>query len=183
MDSKKLLVISDTHGGLKALKAVFNWAKERLPPKDSICAAAFLGDGYDDIYQVADSTEFSCNWVIVKGNNDYSTRDAESAIFDFASHRFFACHGHRHNLYAGNQTLISAARLNGAAIVLSGHTHVPHHKTTNGILLINPGSVGQPRSRIGATFAVIECKEDQPLKVEFLGIDNKGEIKPVKVKA
>ena len=181
MDNKKLLVISDTHGGRRALRAVFNWAKERVPPGDSICAAVFLGDGYDDIQEEAAVTGLSCNWVIVKGNNDYGIREAESAVFDFVNYRFFACHGHRYNISSGYHTIVSTARLNGATVALSGHSHVPHFKTNNGILLINPGSVGQPRSRIGATFAVIECAEGQKLKAEFWGISDKGEIKAVKV--
>jgi len=183
MENKKLLVISDTHGGRRALKAVFNWAKERMPPNDSICAAVFLGDGYDDVQEETNVTGLSCNWVIVKGNNDYGIREAEAAVFDFVNYRFFACHGHRHNLYGDYHALISAARNNAATVVLSGHSHVPHFKTKNGITLINPGSVGQPRSRIGATFAVIECGEGQKLKVEFFGISDKGEIKAVKVGA
>jgi predicted phosphodiesterase len=61
-----------------------------------------------------------------------------------------------------------------------GHTHVPFFKNEGGLLLINPGSVGRPRSRIGSTFAVIECVEGEPLKVKFYEIDSE-EIKEVKV--
>jgi len=177
MDSKKLLVISDSHGKVTALKTIFNWAKEKMPPKDSICAGVFLGDGYYDVQDAANATGLSCNWVIVRGNNDYGIREADSAVFDFGNYRFFACHGHR---YFGNHGLVSAARANNAGIALSGHAHVPHEKILDGILLINPGSVGQPRSRIGATFAVIECAHDT-LKTEFWGISEKGKISAVKV--
>ena len=39
MDGKKLLVLSDTHGSVSALKTVLNWAKDRVPPNDTISAA------------------------------------------------------------------------------------------------------------------------------------------------
>jgi len=179
MGSKKLLVISDTHGGIKPLLAVLQWAKERTPPKDNICAAVFLGDGIDDLQFAIDASGLSCNWAVVKGNNDYFVNEAESAVFDFVNYRFFICHGHHY--YSGHQALVSAARANGANVVLSGHTHIPHRKTIDGIYLINPGSVARPRSRTGATFAVIECEEGKELNVEFYNIDGNREIRGIKV--
>lgn len=182
MNSKKLLVISDTHGKTANLLAVLNWAKERTPPNGTICAAVFLGDGLSDLEPAANAAGFFCDWKIVKGNNDYGYQVPESVVFDFADDRFFISHGHRCNSYNGGHILVAAAKNNGANIVLSGHSHVPHDKTLDGIRLINPGSVGSPRSRIGATFAVIECTEDKPLKVEFWGISEKGKIEQVKDK-
>ena len=181
MDSKKLLVVSDSHGSIKALKTVFNWAKEKTPPNDSICAAAFLGDGLNDLQHAAAETGFSCNWAQVRGNNDYDNREADTAVFDLLNNRFFICHGHRYSIYGGYHALVSAARYNGANVVLFGHLHVPIKKTVDNILLINPGSVSLPRNNKGASFAVIECAEGKELNVEFYGIDQKGQIKVIKV--
>ena len=180
MDSKKLLVFSDTHGNTTALKAVFNWAKERTLPNDSICAAAFLGDGINDLQYAADATGFDCNWIQVRGNNDYGIQESDTRIFNFVNYRFFICHGHHYSLYGGYHPLVSAARYNDANVVLFGHTHVPYHKTLNGVHLINPGCISHPRSSTGATFAVIECAEGKQLKVEFFGIGEKNVIKKVK---
>ncbi|MCL2175646.1 MAG: YfcE family phosphodiesterase [Treponema sp.] len=180
MNNKKLLVISDSHGSMKALRAVFNWAKERTPPYDTICAAAFLGDGIDDIHPALNETGFLCNWAMVRGNNDYFSHEPDTALFDFSDYKFFICHGHRHN-NSGTQALITIAHANNANVVLTGHTHVPHLKKIDGIYLINPGSVSRPRSRIGATFAVIECADDRELKVDFFNICEKGEIRSVKI--
>jgi len=181
MDNKKLLVISDTHGSISALKAILSWANERTPPNDSICAAAFLGDGIEDINPAANAAGFMCSWVIVKGNNDYRVQEQDSALFDFVNYRFFACHGHRYNLYGGAHALAAAAKNMGANAVLSGHSHVPYHKIIDGIHLINPGSASRPRSSIGATFAVIECAEGEQLKAEFYSIEDKGQIRSVKL--
>ena len=152
-----------------------------MPPKDTICAAAFLGDGLEDVKEASNAAGFSGNWAVVKGNNDYYFQEAESAVFDFINYRFLITHGHRYNLYNGYHSLVSAARANGANAVLSGHTHIPHHIMIDGIHLINPGSVSRPRSRIGATFAVIECAEGKQLMVEFFGIGEGGKIWSIEI--
>ena len=177
MDNKKLLVLSDTHGRLSYLQTVLNWAKDRIPPKDVICLSVFLGDGISDLHQAVKTTGYYSDWKLVRGNNDYGSQYPESDVFDFVNFRFFICHGHRHSLYSGYHSLINAAVSNGANVVLSGHSHVPHFKNMNGIQLINPGSAGSPRSKIGATFAVIECAEGKKLNVEFWGINEKGIVK------
>ncbi|MCL2197046.1 MAG: YfcE family phosphodiesterase [Treponema sp.] len=181
MDNKKLLVLSDSHGGISALKAVLNWANNYIPPNGTICAAAFLGDGLSDLKPSVDATGFICDWKCVSGNNDYGTNLPDALTFDYAEHRFFICHGHRYGLYGGHHALIAAARNNNADIVLFGHSHVPHSKTIDGIKLINPGSVARPRSRIGATFAVIEFPESQPINVDFYGIGDESKIEKLKI--
>ena len=183
MESKKLLVFSDTHGSVKALTAVFNWANDRIPPNDTICAAACLGDSLSDIRRATDSTGFYCDWKIISGNNDYGVTAPETAVFDFADNRFFMCHGHRHGVYSGFYPLIAAAKNAQADIALFGHSHVPFFKNMNGVLLINPGSLGRPRSKIGSTFAVINCIEGKSINVEFMGIDEHGTIKKIKFPA
>jgi putative phosphoesterase len=181
MEGKKLLVLSDTHGGVSALEAVFNWAKGHTPPNGTIYSTVFLGDGIADLQAAADVTGFSCDWKLVKGNNDYGFSVPEAAVFDFAENRFFICHGHRHSLYGGYHSLVAAAHSIRANVALFGHSHVPCNKRVDGIQLINPGSVARPRSKIGATFAVIECAAGEHPKAEFWGIDGQGEILKVKV--
>ncbi|MDR2942994.1 MAG: YfcE family phosphodiesterase [Treponema sp.] len=181
MDGKKLLVFSDTHGSITSLTAVMNWAKGRLPPNGTICCAAFLGDGIADLGRAAEASGFYCDWKVVCGNNDYKASMPEAAVFDFCDYRFFICHGHRHSLYGGYNSLISAARVSQANVVLYGHTHIPSCKNIDGILLVNPGSVGRPRSRIGASFAVIECTDNGALTADFFGIGDRGIIKKLKI--
>jgi putative phosphoesterase len=181
MDSKKLLVFSDSHGSVTILKSVFNWAKDHIPPNGTISAAACLGDGVSDLRTAADTTGFYSDWKLVRGNNDYGISLPEAAVFSFCEHRFFMCHGHRHNLHGGYHSLLAAAKNNDADVVLFGHTHVPFQKKIGGILLVNPGSVSRPRNWIGSTFAVIECIEGKPLQVEFWGISERGTIKKVKL--
>jgi putative phosphoesterase len=181
MAGEKLLILSDTHGNISALKAVLNWAKTRVPPNDTITTAVFLGDGVSDLQRAADTTGFSCEWKLIKGNNDHGYSMPEAAVFDFCGYRFFMCHGHRYAIYNSYDVLIAAARNTDANVALFGHTHVPSLNRERGLILLNPGSVGSPRSRLGASFAVIECSEDRPLEAVFWGISGRGEIRELKV--
>jgi len=181
MDSKRLLVISDSHGNVRALKTVFTWAKEQMPPKGSICACACLGDGLSDLEKAADAAGFYCDWKLVRGNNDFGFQLPEAAVFDFADHRFFMCHGHKQSIYSGYHILQAAAKNNDADAALFGHSHVPFLKISDGITLINPGSVSHPRSETGATFAVIECPLGEPLIIEFFGISEKQTIQKIMI--
>ncbi|MCL2277516.1 MAG: YfcE family phosphodiesterase [Treponema sp.] len=178
---KKLLVISDSHGHVSTLTIVFNWARELIPPKGTICACAYLGDGFPDLHKAAEAAGFYSDWKLVRGNNDYGIQLPEAAIFNFVDHRFYMCHGHKHSLYSGHHVLLAAVKSNNADAVLFGHSHVPVYKVIDGISFINPGSVGQPRSKIGSTFAVIECPEGEPLNVEFFSLGENGQVKKVKI--
>jgi len=164
MNSNKILVLSDTHGDIPALIGVLKWAKSQ--PFD---AAVFLGDGVQDMSLAMAATGFSTPVKMVRGNSDHalSIKLPETALLDFAGHIFFLCHGHHYSLHGDFDTLIAAGRNNKADAALFGHTHIPFHKTINGFLLVNPGSIGRPRGKTGATFAVIECLPDTQLAASF----------------
>jgi putative phosphoesterase len=168
MDGKKLLVLSDSHGDVNALKKVLVWAKNLAgAPSDVISAGVFLGDGIADLHRAEDAAGFSCGWRLVQGNNDYGYSLPEADVFDFGGHRFFISHGHRHSVYYGYHRLITAALSTKADTALFGHTHVPCFAKENGLFLINPGSVSRPRSRQGPTFAVVTCAPEKPVEAVF----------------
>jgi len=50
-----------------------------------------------------------------------------------------------------------AEHLGDEAVLVLGHTHVQHHERVDGTLVVNPGSVGQPRDGdLRAAFAVLD---------------------------
>lgn len=45
-------------------------------------------------------------------------------------------------------------------VLILGHTHIQHHEEVDGTLVVNPGSVGQPRDRDPrAAFAVVDLED------------------------
>ena len=58
------------------------------------------------------------------------------------------------------ETLKSVKRIGGFDLVVMGHTHYPLVKKQGGTLLVNPGSVGQPRNRRpGAAWAIFDTAD------------------------
>ena len=176
MNAQRLLVISDIHGHVRELEAVLNWAQDHAK-SGGIDAAVFLGDGAADLKRITDVNGFSCEWKLVRGNNDFDSSLPLGCILDCGGHRFFLCHGHQYALYSGYDTLAAAAANLDAEAVLFGHAHVPCYKKYNNILMINPGSIGFPRSNIGATFAVVLCEPGKSPEAEFWGIGGQYSIK------
>jgi predicted phosphodiesterase len=171
------LVISDSHGNIPALKAVLVWALGDGPAQGIKPAAAlFLGDGAEDLSRAGAEAGFSLPWYKVRGNGDHSASLPESLVLSAGNgRRLFLSHGNHHGIESGYGRIAAAAQAAGAEAALFGHTHVPclEYYGPQRLMLFNPGSIGRPRSRIGATFAVLEVPElrQEALKARFWGLN------------
>jgi putative phosphoesterase len=174
MSVPNILVISDTHGHIPALRQVLSWAGE-----GHFNTAIFLGDGAEDLSQVSGGSGIP--WLIIRGNGDPDPSLPLRASLMFAGHSFFLTHGHLYSLNESFGPLIAEAGDQGAEVVLFGHTHCPFLGRENGTLLINPGSLGRPRgwrsgSPIGPSFATITCPPGEAIRVRFWGLGGNGRI-------
>jgi putative phosphoesterase len=167
MDKDYALVVSDTHGAVGALAAVFTWAAGK-----GLGRGLFLGDGFGDIEPAASATGTVFDWSVVRGNMD--SAGPRSAVVELAGRRLYLVHGQGLGLDSGFETLAANARAAGAEAALFGHTHIPCCDVFHGLFVLNPGSAGRPRSRVGASFAVLELPAAGPLKAEFWGIAKAG---------
>ena len=167
-----LLVISDSHGSTGGVLTVLEWSRSR-----EVDALVFLGDGTTDISTSAKKTKFSAELMLIRGNCDFDPLYPYTKIFSFKKNVFFLSHGHLLDIVRGYNTLVAAAKSSGANIALFGHTHIPVKKTINGVLLINPGSLGRPRGPAGPSFATIECPKTGKPVVSFWELGIKGQIK------
>jgi putative phosphoesterase len=165
-----ILVISDSHGDVTALSAVLAWAKNT-----PLQAAVFLGDGAEDLAVASAWAGFSLPWHRVRGNGDYDFSIPENIVMEIPpSHKIFLSHGNRLRVREGKRVIADAARRMEAEAALFGHTHIPYCDTVDGIFLLNPGSIGRPRSDAGRTFAVLECPESGPFAARFFALDRSG---------
>jgi len=180
------LVVSDSHGNTAALTAVLAWAKNagaatggvsgNIPALD---AAIFLGDGLGDLAPASAHTGFALPWYTVRGNVDNNTSLPGSMTLEIpesgrTARKLFLTHGNVYRIGEGCQTLAAAARANGAEAALYGHTHIPSCTAPDGVFLLNPGSIGRPRSNAGHTFAVLECPAAGPLSARFFNLTSGG---------
>lgn len=129
---KKVLVMSDSHGDYQNMLM----AVERTSP-DMIL---FLGDGWND----ADKVKAAFPQIPmerVPGNGDY-VREPEEKLISVEGFRIMMCHGHAYHVKNSFLTIQIAAQEKEARIVLFGHTHKLFYDWHNGLVMLNPGSIG-----------------------------------------
>ncbi len=83
---------------------------------------------------------------------------------DAGGKRILLCHGAPwdNDTYVypdANAELIARCAVPGFDVVVLGHTHYPMVRAAAGVLIVNPGSVGQPRNRQpGAQWALLDTE-------------------------
>ena len=128
-----ILIISDSHGFISDTETVIE--------KHNIKRAIFLGDGSGDVgllSKIYPSVTFNA----VRGNCDTFSDFPEQTVLDIEGHKIFCCHGHRYGVKSGLLRLKYAAESEKCDIALFGHTHIQFSAEEDGILLLNPGSIG-----------------------------------------
>ena len=133
----RVLVVSDTHGRLDNLKRALKAEKD-------LSFLIHCGDVEEQEEEVRAAAKIPC--LIVRGNNDYSTRLAFDETVELAGHRIFVTHGHRLGVSWHNGTLFETARSHGAELAFYGHTHFPEIDRSHPLVTAaNPGSLTFPR--------------------------------------
>ncbi|MBQ1472752.1 MAG: metallophosphoesterase [Lachnospiraceae bacterium] len=149
-----VLVISDTHGHHENLQQVLS----RVQP-DMIY---HLGDveGCDKyIEKMA-----GCPLYVVRGNCDFNPELPDDLVLELGKHRIFLTHGHRYDVRFHNQKLVRQAKLRDCDMAFYGHTHCPELVYEEDVMVLNPGSITQPR------------QEGRRPSYAVLQVDDQGEI-------
>ncbi len=144
----RILVLSDSH---RRTSALFD-AVEAHP---DIKHVIFLGDGVNELDDVK-LIYSDRNYYSVSGNCDFSSALTTSLIIKLEGKVIYACHGHLHGVKYGLDRAVSAAKQAGADILLFGHTHVAMTSYSDGLYIMNPGSVSQPRDGGRPSYGIID---------------------------
>lgn len=143
--------MSDSHGNRQAIAQAVSLAG----PVDLWLHA---GDYSQDAEIIA---AFSSTPVIAAaGNCDGRAHAKIDEFIDIAGKRIWLTHGHRHRVRQGNSELQFWARQYAVQIVVYGHTHIPDITWEQDVLILNPGSVGEPRGGHPASFGILEIAPD-----------------------
>lgn len=150
--SKKILVISDSHGKNDDVKHVV----EQVGRIDLMIHLGDIERGLEYIESLVD-----CPVHMVAGNNDYNLHLNGEEIFDYEGYRFFITHGHRYYVNQGTGILQQRALEYKADVAMFGHTHVPYISIGEELTVLNPGSISYPRQegRI-QTFLMMEIDDN-----------------------
>ena len=150
----EILIFSDSHGRANGMQEAIARQVHRVD------AVFFLGDGLRDV----DSLELgNTPLYAVRGNCDWFSMSSapDELLVPLGEHKIFATHGHLFNTKSGYGTLLAHAAKEGADIVLTGHTHMPHNEMlpagtviggkpqTKPIYLFNPGSIHSANATFG----------------------------------
>ena len=146
----KILVISDSHGRLAALR-------EAVQAQPDASMLLFLGDGDREIDVLRDELPPTMPLIAVRGNNDWASREPDDRVLEECGVRILMTHGHKYHVKWGLDEAIAAARAQNAQILLYGHTHVPFNEYRDGLYIMNPGSVGFPDMG-PRTYGIIELR-------------------------
>lgn len=147
----RILVLSDTH---RKLKRVMNLLKKI----QDIDVIIHLGDNTVDARSIVDETDIPVYYI--KGNCDIDNVKSED-IITLEGKRIFITHGHLYNVNTTLITLCYRAEEVNADICLYGHTHIPMIEDYNGIFIINPGSITEPRGGSKYSYGLIEINDDE----------------------
>ena len=151
---RKILIVSDSHGKMQNLrKAVDNMAgtmDRMIHLGDSLCSL-------ETMEEIA-----GCPVDIVKGNSDsIMCAFPFSKVVQIEQYTAFLTHGHKYGGKWGIDAMKEDARANGAGILMFGHTHEPMIEPYGDVVVLNPGSISQPRQEgHQPTYIVMTVEED-----------------------
>ncbi len=131
----KFLVFSDSHNSTNGMDHAIEKHKE-------IRHIIHCGDVAADIeylHHVYGATHSICG---VCGNNDFSATDPFYRIFTCDEVKIYLTHGHKEHVKHSILQLKDALKKNGCVLGIFGHTHEQYLQNEDGIVLLNPGSIG-----------------------------------------
>lgn len=159
------IVFSDVHGDAAALAGLFARAREIGASR-----AYFAGDMGLRSPEVQRAVRGrGVPLLYVQGNCD-SPWDWTGAglppaplflVSSLNGREIFLSHGHRCAVPED-----AGLRRAEGMVVITGHTHLPLLRREGGVFLLNPGSLGRPRGRWGASYAIIG---EDSIRIEELG--------------
>jgi len=153
LDNKTDLVIgcvSDTHGMLRPQLL------ELFQGVDLIIHAGDIGNP-----EILNELKKISRLVYVRGNMDYhgwANKINKTEVAQINSYSFYILH----DIYNLDLDPV-AANFNG---VIFGHTHKPFSEFKNGVLYLNPGSAGPPRSNCPVSAALLYINNNS-IRPEF----------------
>lgn len=134
----KILIVSDTHRKDENLKRVIL----DTAPIDMLI---HLGDSEGSEMYIPEWVNPGCEMQMVRGNNDFfSSLDREREI-EIGKYHVLLTHGHYYSVSLGAEQLTIDAKARSFDIAMFGHTHRPYFDDSEGIIVLNPGSLSYPR--------------------------------------
>lgn len=168
-------LISDTHGSycnwMRALEIFDEFGCEKI-----VHLGDYLYHGprnpipecYDPLKLAESIKEIAERMIFIKGNCDadidldlMGVNPPKFLVEEFGSYRFLFTHGDNPNV---NEAIRTAKDKNLDAVI-HGHTHIFKIERTDGIFVVNPGSVSLPKNSNPKTICILEISGGLHFKI------------------
>ncbi len=154
----KILVISDTH---KKLNNAISLLKE-ITDLDLVI---HLGDHYNDAEDL-EAIYNNLSFEYVAGNCDFAVmEELKEKILEIKGKKILITHGHYYQVKHGYYLLEKLLEEKKVDAIMFGHTHLPVIEYIGEKIIMNPGSLSEPRRGNPPSYAILE-------------IDKKGKLHP-----
>ena len=158
----KLLVMSDSHRSVSHMRT----AAELTAPD----AIIHLGDHFTDAQELHKLYPGAAYYA-VSGNCDPHSGGKTEMLLILEGVRVFISHGHKYGVKSGLASFEGAARDNGAALALYGHTHQAALRQVPGLWLMNPGQMQRNAGHAAASYGVVNITDGAfECGIEYLGM-------------
>lgn len=147
----RFVVMSDNHGDRDILVKIKAFYENQ--------EVVFIHCGDSEL---ADTDPLFQDVLAVSGNMDYLGKFPTEINQTYQDQTLFIAHGHFYNVNYGLERLREVASLVDANLVFYGHTHQLAVSFENQQLVLNPGSISQPRGQyanLKGTFAQVDVDE------------------------
>lgn len=145
----KIIVFSDSHGDAQTMEKVLNQSSE-------VDMVIHTGDGHSEFLKLKEKFP-DIEMFGVSGNNDWRHKAPNNITLNVEDKKILVTHGHKYGVKSALTRLYFKALEENADLVLYGHTHCPALEDVNGIVFVNPGSIGYTVSRV-LTYAIINIE-------------------------
>jgi putative phosphoesterase len=154
-----ILIVSDSHRKKEELNLIV------LRHQHEVTAFIHCGDS-----ELRKDDPILSPFQVVGGNCDFFSKMPKDLIVEADNMDIFVTHGHRYNVKYNRELLQNEARLMNCEVVCYGHSHQRKAEIIKGILLINPGSITQPRGPMEKTYAIVN-KADEKYLIDFYDLN------------
>lgn len=145
----KVLVVSDSHGDYENMCRAIAREQPRM--------MLHLGDGWRDVDEARRRFP-DLPIEQVPGNCDFRAGESAVRVILIAGKKIMLCHGHTLGVKYDLNRLLYAALEKEADAVLFGHTHKPYVDIVRGVVMLNPGTVGNGRR---STYGTLIFEDDK----------------------
>ncbi len=117
-------------------------------------ALELFGEGVEYIFHLGDycrdaaflRQHSAAHVTAVRGNCDYIADDPYFDEVTLCGQKIILTHGHKLNAKYSTDRLLYYAQEHEAKAILFGHTHIAAAEYADGVWLVNPGSITEPRA-------------------------------------